>query len=137
MSSGNGKAGIVGTKSATPVIRVDISVLDLALRCMALVEGLGEALAVCNSGNQILNSRENYEGEAVSSEDRLFDATNALETHLLALMGYYSKCSDYLGNVWDHMSSLDRTLADQLMLDYANSNADFVNGLLGTGGVGE
>jgi len=46
-------------------------------------------------------------------------------------------CSDYLGNVWDHMSSLDRTLADQLMMDYANNNAEFVNGLLGTGGVGE
>ena len=130
--SGNKKAGVVGTRSATPVIRVDISVLDWALRCMALMEDLGGALVTCSSGNQILNSRENYEGKAVTSEDRVFDATEAFETHLSALMGYYSVCGDYLGKVWEHMSSLDQALADQLMMDYASSNADFINGLVGT-----
>ena len=130
----NGKAGIVGTKTDTPVIRVDVSVLDWSLRCMALMNDLGETLTVCNDGNQIINSRENYEGEAVTSEDRVLKATEAFETHLSALIGYYSMCSDYLSNVWEHMESLDQSLASQLMLDYANNNADFITGLFGEGG---
>ena len=113
-------------------IRVDISVLDWSVRCMAVGVALGEALAKCALGNAVVNNRENYDGRAnTPSENRLGVATTAFETRLMDLMNFYFSCSEYLGNVWEHMSSLDQELAEQLMMDYAYSNRDFINGMIG------
>jgi len=133
MSRGRASRGIArAAASSTPVIRVDVSVLDWSLRCMAVMISLGEALETCSRGNRVLNSRLNYQGRAnVESNDRVLQATDAFEEHLSSLMGLYSVCSEYLGNVWEHMSSLDRELAEQMMMDYAENNTDFINGLFG------
>ena len=117
----------------TPLIRVDISVLDWSARSMAVGVVLGETLAKCAIGNIAVNNRENYDGRAnTPSENRLGVATTAFETRLLELMNFYFTCSEYLGNVWEYMSSLDQELAEQLMRDYAYSNQDFLNGVIGS-----
>ena len=103
----------------THTISVDEEMLDLTMRCNALVQNIEGIINDYQVRKDILTDHLTYQG---LTNDRLELATQTFELHLVNLRDFYTVCALYLDNAWQEMAKLDADLAMQLYNEYLERN---------------